>query len=334
MSPEVVVINQLSKTFVARRSLFARRRIQALDDVSLPLLRGRTLAIVGESGSGKTTLARLLMRLDRPSSGNIRLLHEGGLTDIESISPRKFYRRVQMVFQDPYSSMNPRKRIWQVVTKPLTNLSDCRSDELRGIAESELEAVGLGSQYLDSFPYQLSGGQRQRVSIARAVAIKPEVLVLDEPLSALDVSIQAQILNILLELQQQMKLTSMFITHDLAVVRHIADDVAVLYAGRLIEYGPTEAVIDMPSDPYTQTLVANMPRRYRSRKILPDKEIRSFEFQQRSNLVNPSSEVQTRPAGKRPPIQDQKGERPRVLESVPINDNAKGGEAELQAAHP
>jgi ABC-type glutathione transport system ATPase component len=259
MSSEVVITDGLSKTFVAHRSLFARSDVHALSDVSLPLLRGRTLAIVGESGSGKSTLARLLMRLERPSGGRIRLMNDGCLTDIENLAPRDFYRRVQMVFQDPYTSMNPRKRIWKIVTKPLTTLSDCPSKELHAVAEREMQAVGLGTQYLDSFPHQLSGGQRQRVAIARAMAVGPEVLVMDEPLSSLDVSIQAQILNLLLELQQRTNITIMFITHDLAVVRHIADDVAVLCAGRLVEYGPAEAVIGEPSHPYTRALVANMP---------------------------------------------------------------------------
>ncbi|HYO24104.1 MAG TPA: ATP-binding cassette domain-containing protein, partial [Lacipirellulaceae bacterium] len=299
MSSEVVVIDHLSKTFVARQSLFARREIRALADVSLRLRRGRTLAVVGESGSGKSTLARLLMRLERPSGGNIHLMHEGRLTDIEGLPPRAFYRRVQMVFQDPYASMNPRKRVWQIVTKPLTNLSDCRGDELRGIAERELQAVGLGPQYIDSFPHQLSGGQRQRVSIARAMATRPEVLVLDEPLSALDVSIQAQILNLLLELQQRTTITSMFITHDLAVVRHIADDVAVLCAGRLVEYGLTEAIIGAPEHLYTRALVANMPGRGCGRNV---RNHRAPRPQHGHDLPEPREQAQTPWAAEAAPL--------------------------------
>ena len=191
MSSEVMVINSLSKTFVLRQSVFSRWRLQALDNVSLRLRHGRMLALIGESGSGKSTLARLLMRLERPSSGHIRFLHGGGLIDIDNLRPREFYRRVQLVFQDPYSSMNPRKKIWQIVTGPLRNLAGCPSGDLRGIAARELAAVGLGSQYIESFPYQLSGGERQRVAIARAMAVKPDVLILDEPLSGLDLSIQA-----------------------------------------------------------------------------------------------------------------------------------------------
>lgn len=267
MSSEVMVINSLSKTFVLRQSVFSRWRLQALDNVSLRLRHGRMLALIGESGSGKSTLARLLMRLERPSSGHIRFLHGGGLIDIDNLRPREFYRRVQLVFQDPYSSMNPRKKIWQIVTGPLRNLTGCPSGDLRGIAARELAAVGLGSQYIDSFPYQLSGGERQRVAIARAMAVKPDVLILDEPLSGLDLSIQAQMLNLLLELQQRTSLTSLLITHDLAVVRHISDDVAVMRAGRLIEYGTTESVIRAPAHPYTQLLVANMRGRGRIQKL-------------------------------------------------------------------
>jgi len=294
MSHEVVVIDGLSKAFVARQSLFTKQSLQALDNVSLTLRHGHTVAVIGESGSGKSTLARLLMRLERPSSGNISLLHQGRLTDIESIRSREFYRRVQMVFQDPYSSMNPRKRIWQIVTKPLTNLSDCARANLREIAERELQAVGLGTQHVDAFPHQLSGGERQRVAIARAMTVKPDVLVLDEPLSALDVSIQAQILNLLLEFQQRMTLTSLFITHDLSVVSHIADDVAVLKAGQLVEYGPTAAVIAAPAHPYTQTLIANMPGRPRTRSVLAGE----LQPQQRSNVPGP--EARTTRAQSRP----------------------------------
>jgi len=262
MPPEIAAFEGVSKTFVTRESLFRSRKIQAVEGVSLALRRGRTLAVVGESGSGKTTLARLLMRLHEPTSGSIRILHDGRLKEITAIPQREYYRRVQMVFQDPYSSMNPRKRVWQAITRPLTNLGVCGTGvNLRMIAEREMEAVGLGSQYLEAFPHELSGGQRQRVAIARAIATQPEILVLDEPLSALDVSVQAQVLNLLMELQQRRTLTFLFITHDLAVVRHFADDVAVICAGRLIEYGPTETVMEAPIHRYTQSLVANIPGR-------------------------------------------------------------------------
>ncbi|MFC4160295.1 oligopeptide/dipeptide ABC transporter ATP-binding protein [Chitinimonas lacunae] len=257
MTTPIARIDGLSKSFMVRKSLLSRERIQALDDVSLPLLRGRILALVGESGSGKSTLARLLMKLDTPSGGAIRMDRDGQEVDIATITPVDYYRRVQMVFQDPYASINPRKRVWQIITAALANLGHYDRDTLRKIALRQMEQVGLGAQYLDVFPNALSGGQRQRVCIARALAAEPEILVLDEPLSALDVSIQAQILNLLLELQQRLGLTYLFISHDLAVVRHIADEVAVLYAGRLVEYGSVASVIDTPGHPYTQALVAS-----------------------------------------------------------------------------
>ncbi|HEU4403942.1 MAG TPA: oligopeptide/dipeptide ABC transporter ATP-binding protein [Polyangiaceae bacterium] len=252
-----MTIEHVSKSFGVRKSLLSSVRVPALDDVSLPLRRGRVLALVGESGSGKSTLARLLMRLDEPSAGAIRIEQGTNEVDIASVPLREYYRRVQMVFQDPYASINPRKRIWQIVTAAASNLGTHAQGDMRRVAEENLDAVGIGHQHLDAFPNALSGGQRQRVCIARALAAKPELLVLDEPLSSLDVSIQAQILNLLLELQRRLGLTYLFISHDLAVVRHIADDVAVMYAGRLVEYGTVEAVIDAPSHPYTRALVAS-----------------------------------------------------------------------------
>ncbi|HEY3596012.1 MAG TPA: ATP-binding cassette domain-containing protein, partial [Paraburkholderia sp.] len=183
----------------------------------------------------------------------------GNEVDLAAIAPRDLCMRMQMVFQDPYSSLNPRKRVWQIVATAPASLRRRSRRDLRQCAERHLQSVGLGADYLDAFPGALSGGQRQRVGIARALAAEPEILILDEPLSALDASVQAQILNLLLDLQRALGLTYLFISHDLAVVRHLADEVAVLYAGRLVEYGAAEAVIDAPAHPYTQTLVASMP---------------------------------------------------------------------------
>jgi len=269
MISSIATISHLSKSFPFRRSLFSRDAFVAVDDVSLVLRRGRTLALVGESGSGKSTIARLLMKLDTPSAGSIVLQHEGRAADIADIPAREYYRRVQMVFQDPYSSINPRKRVWQTVSSAPSHLGRLGRAALRDIAARGLEEVGLGTQYLDAYPDALSGGQRQRVCIARALALRPEILVLDEPLSSLDVSVQAQIVNLLLALQQRLGLTYLFISHDLAVVRHLADEVAVLRAGRLVECGGVENVIDVPRAAYTRTLVRSALGDHRASRLQP-----------------------------------------------------------------
>ncbi|MET0405901.1 MAG: oligopeptide/dipeptide ABC transporter ATP-binding protein, partial [Cystobacter sp.] len=315
----------VSKAFTVRKSFSTREKIQALDDVSLPLLRGRTLAVVGESGSGKSTLARLLMRLDEPTSGSLRLHHDGGFADIQGIAPLDYYRRVQMVFQDPYSSMNPRKRIWQTVTTALSNMRSCSGDEMMRIAEQQLKAVGLDSHYLKSFPHALSGGQRQRVCIARALVTQPELLVLDEPLSALDVSIQAQILNLLLELQQRLALTYLFITHDLAVVRHFADDVAVMYAGQLVEYGTVDAIIGAPRHPYTQTLVeSSMPGRRKARIVGGDELNPPAGSRGGCNFMPRCAHAVAQCAQQRPPLKDLEDRKAAcfLAEPVPAQDVA------------
>jgi ABC-type dipeptide/oligopeptide/nickel transport system ATPase subunit len=263
MNQSIVIVERLSKSFVAHRQLFSTQRIAAVKNVSLPILRGRILALVGESGSGKSTMARLLMKIETPSAGNIRIDQNGRHVDIATIAARDYYRCVQMVFQDPYSSVNPRKRLWQVVTSAPANLNHLDRRELRTIAAQRLDEVGLGQQYMDAFPDTLSGGQRQRLCIARALAARPEILVLDEPLSALDLSIQAQILNLLIDLQQRLDLTYVFISHDLAVVRHIADDIAVMQGGQLVEHGTAAQVLTSPNHAYTRSLL-NSARRTQS----------------------------------------------------------------------
>ncbi|MFO3664176.1 ATP-binding cassette domain-containing protein [Pseudomonas amygdali] len=252
-SQNVLSFEGVTKTF---ETASATDAVRAVSEVSLQVRRGETLAIVGESGSGKSTLVRLLMKLESPSSGRIFLDQGGVVCDIAKIATSDFYRRVQMVFQDPYGSLNGRRRVWEIVSAGVAYLGLKRTRaDLREAAEEALASVGLPAAYLDTYPDHLSGGQRQRVSIARALAARPEILVLDEPLSALDVSVQAQIVNLLLELQERMKLTYLFISHDLAVVRHIADTVAVMRSGQLIEVGPVEDVIDRPAHSYTQALV-------------------------------------------------------------------------------
>jgi oligopeptide/dipeptide ABC transporter ATP-binding protein len=255
MDEDLLVIEGLCKRYPVQRSPWARALLPAVNQVSLRLRRGRTLAVVGESGSGKSTLARLLMRLEAPTAGRIRIACDGGLADLQRLPADQLYRRVQMVFQDPYGSLNPRKRVWEIVTTALVARGGQPRSALQRTAAGLLREVGLGEELLHAFPGALSGGQRQRVGIARALATQPQLLLLDEPLSALDLSIQAQILNLLMDLQRRLGLSYLFISHDLAVVRHVADDVAVMYAGQLVEWGPVADVMDAPRHPYTRALV-------------------------------------------------------------------------------
>ncbi len=255
MKQVMVAIDSISKEYALRQSFRHSIKIKALDKLSLDAAKGETLAIVGESGSGKSTLARQIMRLSKPDEGKVSMLFNGKMTAIDDIPRKEFYSKIQMVFQDPYSSLNPRKRIWQLVSAPLTVTSRMSNQDRRETAANYLKLVGLAEQYLDAYPHQLSGGQRQRVGIARALVTNPEILILDEPLSALDVSIQAQIINLLLDLQQKLGLTYIIISHALSVVSFIADSVAVMYSGRLVEYGVASDVIEKPMHPYTKELV-------------------------------------------------------------------------------
>jgi len=229
--------------------------IRAVDGVTFTVARGETLGLVGQSGSGKSTVARLVLRLLRPDAGSIRFadVDVGGLRRREL---RRVRRRLQIVFQDPASSLDPRWAVGAIVGEPLRI---ARSREVRTRVPELLTMVGLGDEHAGRYVHELSGGQRQRVAIARALALEPELLVLDEPVSALDVSIQAQILNLLVELQARLGLAYLFIGHDLAVVRHVADRIAVMHEGRIVETGPTAAIFEHPEHPYTQTLLTATP---------------------------------------------------------------------------
>lgn len=233
--------------------------VNALRGVSLKIRRGETLSIVGESGCGKTTLARTLLGFVDPSSGSLIL---GGV-DISALPPparrRALRQNTQIVFQDPQSSLDPRLRVWRIISEPIAlSGGDPRYCRKRAV---ELAAmVGLEQVHLDRFPHELSGGQRQRVAIGRALSAEPHFLVLDEPTSVLDVSVQAQILNLLLDLQHRLSLTYLFISHDISVVRHMSDRVAVMYLGEIVELGPAAAVTERPQHPYTQMLMAAAPR--------------------------------------------------------------------------
>jgi len=225
-----------------------------VDDVSFTVRQGEVLAIVGESGCGKTTLARMLLGLLPPSSGSIRFTGK----PMSEVARSEIAAQVQPVFQDPYSSLNPRKTLGQIVGLPLEVHRIGGAGERRERVAEIMELVGLPAHLVHAYPYQLSGGQRQRVAIARALAIRPSIVVFDEPTSALDVSVQAQILNLLLELRRTLDLTYVFISHDLAVVEHIADRVAVMYLGRVLELGQTDRIFDDPRHPYTETLLRSI----------------------------------------------------------------------------
>jgi peptide/nickel transport system ATP-binding protein len=245
----------LHRSFTVNAGLFQpRQTLHAVSGVDVSVERGGVLGIVGESGCGKSTLARMLLGLTPPSAGTIFIDGE----DVATMDRRALARRVQPVFQDPYSSLNPRRTVASIVAFPLDVHGMGTAAQRRAQAIAMLERVGLPARYADLTPGQLSGGQRQRVGIARALVINPEIVVCDEPTSALDVSVQAQILNLLLDLRQEFKLTYVFISHNLAVVEHIATDVAVMYLGRIVECAPTATLFARPQHPYTQALLASV----------------------------------------------------------------------------
>ena len=233
------------------------RKAAAVDGVSLRVARGRTLGILGESGCGKSTLAQAMVGLVKPASGRIAF-------DGVTLEPRRRFGRAapapaQMIFQDPQSSLNPRRRVWQIIAEPLAIAGeDTRAQRLRA---ADLGAeVGLSPEHLDRFPHAFSGGQRQRIAIARALATDARILILDEPTSALDVSVQAQVLNLLLRLQRARGMTCVFISHNVSVIRHMSDEIAVMQAGRIVEAGPADDVLERPGHPYTRALIAAVPR--------------------------------------------------------------------------
>ncbi len=254
MTPAIETVG-LSRSFVQRAGAFnSSRRVVAVDEVSLSVAPGSALGIVGESGCGKTTLARIMLGLLPPSAGTVRI--DG--RSLASMDRRERARLIQPVFQDPMSSLNPRRRIGDIVALPLIAAGGVTRRERRQRVMAVLERVGLSAATAARYPAQLSGGQRQRVAIARALVIEPRILICDEPTSALDVSVQAQILNLLAELRAMFSLTLVFISHNLAVVEHIADEVAVMYLGRIVEHAAADAVFGTPRHPYTRALLASV----------------------------------------------------------------------------
>ncbi|MBX9587954.1 MAG: ATP-binding cassette domain-containing protein [Hyphomonadaceae bacterium] len=270
----ILDIKHASKFFPIRSGLFGRQRmIRAVNDVTLDARRGETLGLVGESGCGKSTLGRLVLRLDDPTAGEIRFenVDLARLKRSQMVAVRK---RMQVIFQDPYSSLNPRMTVGQIIAEPMRVHEVLPKPQVAGRVAELLQLVGLFPYMALRYPHELSGGQRQRVGIARALAVNPNVIVCDEAVSALDVSIQGQVINLLEDLQHKLGLTYLFIAHDLAVVRHISSKVAVMYLGRIVEYAPADTLFSSPKHPYTQALLAAAPipdpviERARPRRII------------------------------------------------------------------
>jgi oligopeptide transport system ATP-binding protein len=265
--PPLLEVRNLVKHFPVGGGFLGRGAglVRAVDDVSFTIRRGETLGLVGESGCGKTTTGRAILQLERPTSGQV--LFEGrDLTLLGEVELRDMRRRMQVIFQDPYSSLNPRMTVGQMLAEPLAVHGIVRESAGRAARVRELlERVGLLPQHAFRYPHELSGGQRQRVGIARALAMEPTLIVCDEPVSALDVSIQAQIINLLEDLQRELGLTYLFIAHDLAVVRHISDRIVVMYLGKIVEIADRRALYENPQHPYTKALLAAVP--------IPDPEL-------------------------------------------------------------
>ena len=268
MSQQALIqARDLHKYYSVKTGFFqANQSLQALSGASFDLYAGQTLAVVGESGCGKSTLARLLTLIEQPTAGKLSLdgidLANANKKDVA----KQLRQTVQMVFQDPFGSLNPRQKVGDILQEPLIINTNLNADQRRQQVLAMMQRVGLRDEHIHRYPHMFSGGQRQRIAIARALILKPKIVVLDEPVSALDVSIQAQVLNLLIELQQELGLAYVFISHDLSVVRHIADQVLVMYLGKPVEQGASEAVFNNPQHPYTQALLSATPQANTDRK--------------------------------------------------------------------
>lgn len=279
-------VKHLQKFFPIKKGLLRRvvGQVRAVDDVSFQVRRGETLALVGESGCGKTTTARCILRAVAPTAGQILFRRDDAtVVDVATVSRRELRplrREMQMIFQDPFSSLNPRMSILDIVGEPLlVHGMRNRAERTERVAEL-LRLVGLRSEYLNRYPHAFSGGQRQRVGIARALALNPSLVVADEPVSALDVSVQAQILNLLLDLQGELGLTYLFVAHDLSVVKHISDRVAVMYVGQIVEVSDRDRLFQSPKHPYTAALLSSVPR--------PDPRLRTEHAPLAGEVANPA----------------------------------------------